>query len=352
MVEDKDMRDDEELEEPEEGGMYEHYKLEVDPGQKLLRVDKYLVNRIDNASRSRIQAAADAGNILVNGESVKSNYKVKPGDEVSVVMDFPRRELKIIPEDIPLNIVYEDDELLVVNKQPGLVVHPGHGNYTGTLVNALAYYYKDLPLFKTTDPRPGLVHRIDKNTSGLMVVAKTERAKIKLAQQFFEKTTKRQYVALVWGNLKEPTGTVEGNIGRSMKDRQIFTVYPEGDHGKHAVTHYKVLEELGYVNLIQCQLETGRTHQIRVHMKYLGHPLFNDDTYGGDQVLRGTTFSKYKQFVHNCFKMLPRQALHAKTLGFVHPVTGEEMLFDSELPDDMTQVIDRWRDYISNRNID
>lgn len=352
MVEDKDMRDDEELDEPEEGGMYEHYKLEVDPGQKLLRVDKYLVNRIDNASRSRIQAAADAGNILVNGESVKSNYKVKPGDEVSVVMDFPRRELKIIPEDIPLNIVYEDDELLVVNKQPGLVVHPGHGNYTGTLVNALAYYYKDLPLFKTTDPRPGLVHRIDKNTSGLMVVAKTERAKIKLAQQFFEKTTKRQYVALVWGNLKEPTGTVEGNIGRSMKDRQIFTVYPEGDHGKHAVTHYKVLEELGYVNLIQCQLETGRTHQIRVHMKYLGHPLFNDDTYGGDQVLRGTTFSKYKQFVHNCFKMLPRQALHAKTLGFVHPVTGEEMLFDSELPDDMTQVIDRWRDYISNRNID
>ncbi len=352
MVEDKDMRDDEELDEQEEGGMYEHYKLEVDPGQKLLRVDKYLVNRIDNASRSRIQAAADAGNILVNGESVKSNYKVKPGDEVSVVMDFPRRELKIIPEDIPLNIVYEDDELLVVNKQPGLVVHPGHGNYTGTLVNALAYYYKDLPLFKTTDPRPGLVHRIDKNTSGLMVVAKTERAKIKLAQQFFEKTTKRQYVALVWGNLKEPTGTVEGNIGRSMKDRQIFTVYPEGDHGKHAVTHYKVLEELGYVNLIQCQLETGRTHQIRVHMKYLGHPLFNDDTYGGDQVLRGTTFSKYKQFVHNCFKMLPRQALHAKTLGFVHPVTGEEMLFDSELPDDMTQVIDRWRDYISNRNID
>lgn len=352
MVEDKDMRDDEELDEPEEGGMYEHYKLEVDPGQKLLRVDKYLVNRIDNASRSRIQATADAGNILVNGESVKSNYKVKPGDEVSIVMDFPRRELKIIPEDIPLNIVYEDDELLVVNKQPGLVVHPGHGNYTGTLVNALAYYYKDLPLFKTTDPRPGLVHRIDKNTSGLMVVAKTERAKIKLAQQFFEKTTKRQYVALVWGNLKEPAGTIEGNIGRSMKDRQIFTVYPEGDHGKHAVTHYKVLEELGYVNLIQCQLETGRTHQIRVHMKYLGHPLFNDDTYGGDQVLRGTTFSKYKQFVHNCFKMLPRQALHAKTLGFVHPVTGEEMLFDSELPDDMIQVIDRWRDYISNRSID
>lgn len=352
MVEDKDMRDDEELDEPEEGGMYEHYKLEVDPGQKLLRVDKYLVNRIDNASRSRIQAAADAGNILVNGESVKSNYKVKPGDEVSIVMDFPRRELKIIPEDIPLNIVYEDDELLVVNKQPGLVVHPGHGNYTGTLVNALAYYYKDLPLFKTTDPRPGLVHRIDKNTSGLMVVAKTERAKIKLAQQFFEKTTKRQYVALVWGNLKEPTGTIEGHIGRSMKDRQIFTVYPEGDHGKHAVTHYKVLEELGYVNLIQCQLETGRTHQIRVHMKYLGHPLFNDDTYGGNQVLRGTTFSKYKQFVHNCFKMLPRQALHAKTLGFVHPVTGEEMLFDSELPEDMIQVIDRWRDYISSRNIE
>lgn len=352
MVEDKNIDLSDDQDELDDQVMYEHYKLEVDPGQKMLRVDKYLVNRIDNASRSRIQAAADAGNILVNGQSVKSNYKVKPGDEVAVVMDFPRRELKIIPEDIPLNIVYEDDQLIVLNKQPGLVVHPGHGNYTGTLVNALAYYYKDLPLFKSADPRPGLVHRIDKNTSGLMVVAKTELAKTKLSLQFFEKTTKRQYVALVWGNLKEPSGTIEGNIGRSQKDRQVFTVYPEGEHGKPAVTHYKVLEELGYVNLVQCQLETGRTHQIRVHMKYLGHPLFNDDTYGGDQVLRGTTFAKYKQFVHNCFKVLPRQALHAKTLGFVHPTTGEEMLFDSELPEDMAQVIEKWRAYISNRNLE
>ncbi|KOH44279.1 RluA family pseudouridine synthase [Sunxiuqinia dokdonensis] len=352
MVEDKNIDLADDGDELDDQVMYEHYRLDVDPGQKMLRVDKYLVNRIDNASRSRIQAAADAGNILVNGQSVKSNYKVKPGDEVAVVMDFPRRELKIIPEDIPLNIVYEDDELLVLNKQPGLVVHPGHGNYTGTLVNALAYYYKDLPLFKSADPRPGLVHRIDKNTSGLMVIAKTELAKTKLSLQFFEKTTKRQYVALVWGNLKEPSGTIEGNIGRSQKDRQVFTVYPDGEHGKPAVTHYKVLEELGYVNLVQCQLETGRTHQIRVHMKYLGHPLFNDDTYGGNEVLRGTTFAKYKQFVHNCFKVLPRQALHAKTLGFVHPTTGQEMLFDSDLPDDMAQVIEKWRAYISNRNLE
>ena len=352
MVEEKNTDFDDELNESEEGVMYEHYKLEVDPGQKMLRVDKYLVNRIDNASRSRIQAAADAGSILVNGQSVKSNYKVKPGDEVAIVMDFPRRELKIIPEDIPLNIVYEDDQLIVINKPPGLVVHPGHGNYSGTLVNALAYYYKDLEMFKSADPRPGLVHRIDKNTSGLMVIAKTETAKTKLSLQFFEKTTKRQYIALVWGNLKEPTGTVEGNIGRSHSNRQVFTVYTDGDYGKTAVTHYKVLEELGYVNLVQCQLETGRTHQIRVHMKYIGHPLFNDDTYGGDHILRGTTFSKYKQFVNNCFKILPRQALHAKTLGFVHPTTGEEMLFDSELPNDMSEVIEKWRGYISNRNIE
>ena len=351
MVEDKNIAFDDQ-EDLDENGLYEHYKLLVDPGQNMLRVDKYLVNRIDNASRSRIQAAADAGNIFVNGQSVKSSYKVKPGDEVAIMMDFPRRELKIIPEEIPLKIVYEDEQLIVINKQPGLVVHPGHGNYSGTLVNGLAHYFKDLPLFNSEDPRPGLVHRIDKNTSGLMVVAKTEIAKIKLSLQFFEKTTKRKYNALVWGNLKEPSGTIEGHIGRSQKDRQVFTVYPEGEHGKHAVTHYKVLEQLGYVNLVECQLETGRTHQIRVHMKYLGHPIFNDDTYGGDQVLRGTTFAKYKQFVHNCFKVLPRQALHAKTLGFVHPVTGEEMLFDSELPEDMAQAIQKWRDYISNRNIE
>ena len=351
MQEDFEDLFDEQDEDTEETGLYEHYNLVVDPGQTQVRIDKFIVNRIDSASRSKIQAAADAGNILVNGKAVKSNYKVKPGDEISIVMDFPRRELKIIAEDIPLDIVYEDDQLIVINKPAGLVVHPGHGNYTGTLVNALAWHYKDLPLFNTTDPRPGLVHRIDKNTSGLMVVAKTELAKTKLSLQFFEKTTRRQYVALVWGRLKEPEGTIEGNIARSMKDRQVFTVYDDGEHGKHAVTHYKLLEELGYVSLVQCQLETGRTHQIRVHMKHIGHPLFNDEVYGGNKVLWGTTFSKYKQFVNNCFKILPRQALHAKTLGFVHPVTGEEMLFDSELAVDMQEAITKWRDYISNREI-
>lgn len=352
MQEDFDELFDDQEEDGQESALYEHYNFQVDAGQKQVRVDKFIANRIDNASRSKIQAAADAGNILANGKSVKSNYKVKPGDEISVVMDFPRRELKIIAEDIPLDIVYEDDQLIVINKPAGLVVHPGHGNYTGTLVNALAWRYKDLPLFSSVnDPRPGLVHRIDKNTSGLMVVAKTELAKTKLARQFFDKTTKRQYVALVWGRLKEPEGTIEGNIGRSVKDRQVFTVYQDGESGKHAVTHYKLIEELGYVSLVQCQLETGRTHQIRVHMKYIGHPLFNDDTYGGDKVLWGTTYSKYKQFVNNCFKILPRQALHAKTLGFTHPTTGEEMLFDSELATDMQDAIQKWRDYISNREI-
>ena len=334
----------------DENGMFEHYRLTVDPGQKPLRIDKFLVNRIDTASRSRIQSAAEAGSILVNQVAVKANYKVKPDDEISIVMDYPRRELKIIPEEIPLDIVYEDDDLLVINKPAGLVVHPGHGNYSGTLVNALAYRYRDLPLYGGDDPRPGLVHRIDKNTTGLLVVAKTELAKNHLAQQFYEKTTKRKYNAIVWGNLKEDEGTIEGNIGRSLKNRQVFTVFPEGDYGKPAVTHYRVIEKLGYVNLVECVLETGRTHQIRVHMRYIGHPLFNDDNYGGNKILKGTTFSKYKQFVENCFQLLPRQALHAKMLGFVHPRTGEEMIFDSELPDDMTQVLEKWRTYISNRN--
>lgn len=334
----------------EEGGLFEHYRLTVDPGQSAIRIDKFLANRIDNASRSRIQAAAEAGNILVNETSVKANYKVKPEDEIRIVMDYPRRELKIIPEDIPLNIVYEDEQLIILNKPPGLVVHPGHGNYSGTLVNALAYYYKDLPLFNSEDPRPGLVHRIDKDTSGLMVVAKTEQAKNKLALQFYEKTSERKYHALVWGSLKEDSGTITGNIGRSLKNRQVFTVFPDEDYGKNAVTHYKVLKRIGYVSLVECQLETGRTHQIRVHMKYINHPLFNDSTYGGDQILRGTTFSKYKQFVHNCFKLLPRQALHAKTLGFVHPTSGEKMQFDSELPEDMRTVIEKWEKYIANRN--
>lgn len=339
----------EEKEELDEG-LFEHYRLVVDAGQKALRIDKYLSNRIENASRSRIQSAADAGNILVNNISVKPNYKVRPNDEIVIVMDYPRRELKIIAEDIPLNIVYEDEQLIVINKPPGLVVHPGHGNYSGTLVNALAYYFKDLPLFNSEDPRPGLVHRIDKDTSGLMVVAKTELAKNKLSLQFFEKTTERRYHALVWGSLKEDEGTITGNIGRSLKNRQVFTVFPEGDYGKHAVTHYKVLRRIGYVTLVECRLETGRTHQIRVHMKHINHPIFSDSNYGGDKILRGTTFSKYKQFVFNCFKVLPRQALHAKTLGFIHPTTGEMMRFNSDLPEDMASVIDKWENYIANRN--
>jgi 23S rRNA pseudouridine1911/1915/1917 synthase len=349
MMIEKDKSQNQSNEPDDNNEMFEHYRFKVDPGQSPLRIDKFLVNRLDNASRSQIQAAADSGSILVNGISVKPNYKVKPEDDVSIVMDYPRRELKIIPEDIPLDIVYEDDELVVVNKQAGLVVHPGHGNYSGTLVNALAFRYKDLPLYGGDDPRPGLVHRIDKNTTGLLVVAKTELAKNHLAMQFYNKTTKRRYNAIVWGNLKENEGTVEGNIGRSLKNRQVFTVFPEADYGKPAVTHYKVIEQLGYVNLVECVLETGRTHQIRVHMKYLGHPIFNDDNYGGDRILKGTTFTKYKQFVDNCFSILPRQALHAKTLGFIHPKTGEEMLFNSELPDDMTKVIEKWRIYIANR---
>lgn len=339
-----------EIEEQEEGGLYEHYRITVDAGQSSIRIDKFLSNRIENASRSRIQAAADAGNILVNGKAVKPNYKVKPNEEILIVMDYPRRELKIIAENIPLNIVYEDDQLIVINKPPGLVVHPGHGNYSGTLVNALAYYFKDLPLFNSEDPRPGLVHRIDKDTSGLMVVAKTELAKNKLALQFFEKTTERRYHALVWGSVKEDEGTISGHIGRSLKNRQVFTVFPQGDHGKHAVTHYKVLRRIGYVTLVECRLETGRTHQIRVHMKYINHTLFNDSNYGGDAILRGTTFNKYRQFVQNCFKILPRQALHAKTLGFIHPTTGEKMIFNSELPDDMASAIEKWEHYIANRN--
>ncbi|MCK3684654.1 RluA family pseudouridine synthase [Maribellus sp. YY47] len=343
------IEDNEELEE-EESGLYEHFRLSVDAGQSAVRIDKFLSNRIENASRSRIQAAADGGNILVNGEAVKSNYKVKPNDEIQIVMDYPRRELKIIPEDIPLDIVYEDDQLIVINKPPGLVVHPGHGNYSGTLVNALAYYFKDLPLFNSEDPRPGLVHRIDKDTSGLLVVAKTEHAKIHLARQFFDKTSERLYQAIVWGSVKDDEGTITGNIGRSLNNRQVFTVFPEEDYGKHAVTHYRVLKRIGYVSLVECRLETGRTHQIRVHMKYINHPLFNDANYGGDQILRGTTFTKYRQFVQNCFKVIPRQALHAKTLGFIHPTTGEKMSFNSELPDDMVQAIEKWENYIANRN--
>lgn len=342
----------EEVDDRDENNMYEHFRVEVDPGQALLRIDKFLNDRMPNTSRSKIQDAADNGNVMVNGEAVKSNYKVKPLDVITIELSFPKREITIIPQDIPLDIVYEDDQLIVVNKPAGLVVHPSYGHYSGTLVNALAWHLKDNPMFKDeTDPRPGLVHRIDKNTSGLLVIAKTDHAKTHLGLQFFNKTSKRKYVALCWGNLKEESGTIIGNIGRNFKNRKIMDVFPEGgEYGKHAVTHYKVLERLGYVNKIECVLETGRTHQIRAHFKSIGHPLFNDIEYGGDLILKGTTFTKYKQFVQNCFKACPRHALHAKTLGFIHPTTGEEMLFNSEIPDDMNDLFDRWRNYIANRN--
>ena len=335
----------------ESSQMYEHFRFVADKGQTLLRVDKFLVDRIMNATRNRIQLAAEAGCILVNGKPVKSNYRVKPLDVVSIVMDRPKREIEIIPEEIPLNIVYEDEDLLVVNKPAVLVVHPGHGNYTGTLLNALAWYLRDDPQYDPSDPRLGLVHRIDKDTSGLLVVAKRPEAKSHLSLQFFNKTTKRKYRALVWGIIPEDEGTVEGNIGRNPKDRMQMTVFPEGDQGKHAVTHYTVLERLGYVSWVECRLETGRTHQIRVHMKHIGHTLFNDERYGGHEILKGTTFTKYKQFVQNCFAICPRQALHAKTLGFVHPRTGQELFFDSELPADMEQLLERWRVYANTKEL-
>ena len=333
-----------------EGELYEHFRFVADKGQQLLRVDKFLVSRLEKSSRNRIQQAADAGCIIVSGRPVKSNYRVKPLDVVSVVMDRPRYELEIIPEDIPLDIVYEDNDLLVVNKPAGLVVHPGHGNYSGTLVNALAYHFKDNPAYDVNDPRMGLVHRIDKDTSGLLVVAKTPDAKTHLGKQFFNKTTRREYIAVVWGVPRPANGTIVGNVGRNPKDRLQMTVFPNGEEGKHAVTHYEVLEDLGYVSVVRCRLETGRTHQIRVHMKYKGHPLLADARYGGDEILRGERTAKYKQFVENCFKICPRQALHARTLGFVHPTTGEEMFFESEVPADVTAMIEKWRNYSTSHS--
>ncbi|GAT62398.1 23S rRNA pseudouridine1911/1915/1917 synthase [Paludibacter jiangxiensis] len=339
-----------ELEETPGQELFEHFRFVADKGQTLVRIDKFLVDRIQNVSRNRIQEAASAGAILANGSAVKSNYRVKPNDIISIMMTHPPRDVEILPENIPLNIVYEDDSLLVVNKPAGLVVHPGHGNFDGTLLNALAYYMKDNPHFNPNDPRLGLVHRIDKDTSGLLVIAKTEEAKTLLGAQFFHKTTKRLYWALVWGTVENDEGTIVGHVGRSIRDRQKMDVFPDGEYGKHAVTHYRVLERLGYVTLVECRLETGRTHQIRAHMKYIGHPLFNDERYGGHEILKGTQFAKYKQFVKNCFDVCPRQALHAKTLGFVHPVTKEEMYFDSDIPEDMQQVLERWRVYIAGRD--
>ena len=330
----------------ENDDLYEHYKFVATDGQVPLRVDKFLMNFIENATRNKIQQAAKAGNILVNEVAVKSNYKVKPKDVVRVVLAYPPHENLLVAENIPLNIVYEDEEVIVVNKPPGMVVHPGHGNYSGTLVNGLIYHIENLP--KNSNERPGLVHRIDKDTSGLLVVAKTEYAMAHLSKQFFDKTTERLYHALVWGNVEEDQGTIRGHIGRSQRDRMQMDVYPDGEHGKPAVTHFRVIERFTYVTLVECKLETGRTHQIRAHFKHIGHALFNDERYGGNEILKGTTFSKYKQFVENCFKELPRQALHAKTLGFIHPTTGKLLQFNTEIPDDIENCLEKWRRYSKN----
>jgi 23S rRNA pseudouridine1911/1915/1917 synthase len=344
------LRNDLEASENIEDELFEHFRFVADKGQNLLRVDKFLVTRVEHASRNRIQMAADAGYILANGNVVRASYRVKPYDTISVLMDRPRYEFEITPENIPLNIVYEDEDVLVVNKPPGLVVHPGHGNYNGTLVNALAWYFKDNPAYDSNDPRLGLVHRIDKDTSGLLLIAKSPDAKTVLGLQFFTRKAKRKYIALVWGNVKDDEGTIEGNIGRHPRDKMMMTVFPDADEGKSALTHYRVLERFGYVTLVECRLETGRTHQIRVHMKYIGHPLFNDKRYGGDEILKGTPHTKYKQFIHNCFEICPRQALHAQTLGFIHPKTGEEIFLESSLPEDMAQLIEKWRKYVNNKD--
>jgi 23S rRNA pseudouridine1911/1915/1917 synthase len=335
--------DNNQIDEIVEDELFEHYRFDVPNGQALLRIDKYLMNLIPNATRNKIQTAATNGDIYVNDIPVKSNYKVKPLDVIRILLSHPPFENRVDPEDIPLDIVYEDDALLLINKPPDFVVHPGHGNYTGTLVNALAFHFENLPI--NSSERPGLVHRIDKDTSGLLVIAKTEAAMTHLAKQFEAKTSEREYIALVWGNVKEDEGTIEGNIARHVKDRMQMAVFADPEIGKPAITHYKVLERFGYVTLVSCILETGRTHQIRVHMKHIGHTLFNDARYGGDLILKGTTFTKYKQFIDNCFKILPRQALHAKTLGFKHPTTGEMMRFDTELPQDMQDCIEKWRGY-------
>lgn len=332
--------------------LVEQVKLTVDKGQTPLRIDKFLHTHLgNNVSRTKIQNAADAGSILVNNAPVKCSYKIQPGDEILLIMPKHTENYDLVPENIPIDIVYEDDEVLVINKSPEIVVHPGLGNYRGTLVNAILWHVKDMPRAKE-DFRPGLVHRLDKGTSGLIVVAKTEYALTHLAKQFFKRTTKRKYIALVWGDLPNEEGIIEVNIGRDSRERMQMEAYPEGDKGKHAITHYKVLERLHYVTLVECKLETGRTHQIRVHMKYIGHTLFNDERYGGDKILKGTVYSKYKQFVENCFTLLPRQALHAATLGFVHPTTGKELFFEAPLPDNFHQVLEKWRKYWTNPNAD
>jgi len=333
----------------EECELFEHHRFIVDPGQSLLRIDKFLFNRIESVSRSKIQSAAEAGNILVNNKSVKSNYKVKPNDIISIVMSHPPREIEILPENIQLNIEYEDDDIIVVNKAAGMVVHPGFGNFTGTLLNALMFHFKESG---NKEIKPYLVHRIDKDTSGILLVAKNEFSQAKLSKLFFDHKINRKYYALAWGDFDVEEGSIIGNIGRSLKNRKVMSVFPDGEYGKTAITNYKVIERFRYVTLIECILETGRTHQIRAHMKYIGHPLFNDQTYGGNEIIKGTTFTKYKQFVNNCFKIIPRQSLHAKFLGFKHPVTGKYIEFDSELPVDMEEVINKWRKYSIHKGLD
>ena len=329
--------------------VYEHHKQIVDDNQITMRIDKFIVNQIANMTRNKIQKLADQGFVFVNDIPVKSSYKIKPKDVIKILKDFPKRDNTLVAQDIPVTIVYEDDHLVIVDKEPGMVVHPSYGHYTGTLLNALKFHIDKLAECED-DTRPGLVHRIDKNTSGIIVVAKTPHALVHLQKQFYDRITSRRYRALVWGDFEQDEGTITGNIGRSLRNRKVMDVFPEGDeYGRHAVTHYSVLERFGYVTLVECRLETGRTHQIRAHFKHIGHPLFNDDTYGGDKVLRGTTFSKYKQFVQNCFKIMPRHALHAKSLGFHHPKNDEWMQFDSDLPSDLSAVIDRWRNYTEQR---
>lgn len=343
----------EELEviEQEEQDLFEHLRLVVDKGQSLLRIDKFLMHRIENASRSRIQYAIETGSVQVNSKSVKASYKVKPADVISIVLPHPPRDTEVYPENIPLDIIYEDADVLIVNKPAGMVVHPGYNNYNGTLVNGLVYHFQNLPQLPGNDGRPGLVHRIDKDTSGLLLISKNEFAMSYLAKQFFDHTITRKYIALVWGDLIED-GTVTGYIGRSLRDRKIMDIYDDDTKGKWSVTHYKILERFNYVTLIECQLETGRTHQIRAHMQHIGHPLFNDASYGGDKIIKGTVFSKYKQFIENCFEIIPRQALHAKSLGFEHPVTKERIHFESDLPPDFQAVLEKWRNYTSNTKAD
>ena len=335
----------------ENSELFEHHRIVVDPGQEALRIDKFLFNRIENVSRNKVQQAAKAGNILVNEKAVKANYNVRPNDVISVVMTYPPREVEILPEDIPLTIVYEDADVIVINKQAGLVVHPGHGNYTGTMLNALMHYFQTTKA-KVKNGFGYLVHRIDKDTSGLIMVAKNEDAQTNLAKQFFDHTVERSYRALVWGEPENESGTITGHIGRSLKDRRVMTVFPDGDYGKEAVSHYTIVKKFGYVTLMECRLETGRTHQIRAHFRYIGHPLFNDERYGGNQILKGTTFTKYKQFVQNCFKIIPRQALHARTLGFSHPSTQKKMTFTSDYPADMEQALDKWEKYTYQREFE